>query len=38
LDASTAIKWTIDWERKSRETNALTALDSQITKYFEGVS
>lgn len=38
LDASTAIKWTIDWERESRETDALTAIDSQINKYFEGAS
>ena len=38
LDASTAIKWTIDWERESRETDSLTAIDSQINKYFEGAT
>jgi CDP-glucose 4,6-dehydratase len=38
LDASTAIKWTIDWERESRKTDALTAIDSQINEYFEGAS
>jgi CDP-glucose 4,6-dehydratase len=38
LDASTAIKWTIDWERVSRETDALTAIDTQINEYFEGAS
>lgn len=38
LGASTAIEWTIDWERESRETDALTAIDSQINKYFKGAS
>jgi CDP-glucose 4,6-dehydratase len=38
LDAPTAIRWTIDWERESRATDALTAIDSQIIKYFEGAS
>ncbi len=38
LDAFTAIEWVIDWERESRETDALTALDSQIYEYFEGAS
>jgi CDP-glucose 4,6-dehydratase len=38
LDAFAAIKWTIDWERKSRETDAQTAIDSQIKDYFEGAS
>jgi len=37
LDAPTAIKWTIDWERESRKTDALTAIDSQINEYFEGI-
>ena len=38
LNAPTAIRWTIDWERESRETNARTAIDSQIKEYFEGAS
>jgi len=38
LDAITAIKWTINWERESHETNAKTATDSQIREYFEGLA
>jgi CDP-glucose 4,6-dehydratase len=38
LDAFAAIRWTINWERKSRETDAQTAIDWQINDYFEGVS
>jgi CDP-glucose 4,6-dehydratase len=36
LNANSAISWTINWERQSQETDAKTALDSQIKKYFEG--
>jgi CDP-glucose 4,6-dehydratase len=36
LDATAAIRWTIDWERESRKNDAKTAIDSQINKYFEG--
>ena len=35
LDATAAIRWTVDWERESRETDAKTAIDLQIKKYFE---
>jgi CDP-glucose 4,6-dehydratase len=35
LDATAAIRWTINWERESRETNAKTAIDSQIKEFFE---
>ncbi len=38
LDATAAIRWTIDWERESRDTDAKTALDSQIKEYFEGAA
>lgn len=38
LDAATAIRWTINWELNSRETNVQTAIDLQIKEYFEGVS
>ncbi len=38
LDAAAAIRWTINWERASRDTDAKTALDSQIKEYFEGVA
>lgn len=38
LDATTAIEWTINWERESHEANAKTATDSQIKEYFEGVA
>jgi CDP-glucose 4,6-dehydratase len=38
LDATTAIKWTINWERESQKTNVKTATDSQIREYFEGVA
>lgn len=36
LDATAAIKWTIDWELKSNETDAKTAIDLQIKEFFEG--
>jgi CDP-glucose 4,6-dehydratase len=36
LNATAAIKWTIDWERESHETDAKTAIDFQIKEYFEG--
>jgi hypothetical protein len=35
LNAKTAIQWTIDWERESSETDATSAIDSQIMKFFE---
>jgi CDP-glucose 4,6-dehydratase len=35
LDATAAIRWTINWERESRETDAKTAIDSQIKEFFE---
>jgi CDP-glucose 4,6-dehydratase len=38
LDAATAMRWTINWELNSRETNVQTAIDLQIKEYFEGVS
>jgi CDP-glucose 4,6-dehydratase len=38
LDATAAIRWTIDWERESRKNDAKTAIDSQINKYFEGAA
>ena len=38
LDATAAIKWTINWERESRQIDAQTAIDSQIKEYFEGAS
>jgi CDP-glucose 4,6-dehydratase len=38
LDATEAIRWTIDWERESRETDAATALDFQIKEFFEGAA
>jgi CDP-glucose 4,6-dehydratase len=36
LDAATAIRWTIDWERESHETDAKSALDIQINEFFQG--
>ena len=36
LNAKVAIQWTIDWERKSREADATSAMDSQVMKFFEG--
>lgn len=36
LDAIAAIKWTIEWERESRITDAKTATDVQIKEFFEG--
>jgi len=36
LNATAAIKWTLNWERESRETDAKAATDSQIREYFEG--
>jgi CDP-glucose 4,6-dehydratase len=36
LDAAEAIKWTIDWERKSREIDVKSVTDFQIREYFEG--
>jgi CDP-glucose 4,6-dehydratase len=38
LDAKSAIQWTIDWERKSNETDAKTAIDIQIKQFFEGLA
>ena len=38
LDATTAIKWTIDWERESNKTDVKTATDFQIKEYFEGAA
>lgn len=38
LDAETAIRWTIDWERDSHKTDAKTAVDSQIRNYFGGAA
>jgi CDP-glucose 4,6-dehydratase len=38
LDARTAIRWTINWERESREIDAKSALDSQINEFFQGMS
>jgi CDP-glucose 4,6-dehydratase len=35
LDATEAIRWTIDWEQESRETDAKTAIDFQIKEFFE---
>ncbi len=36
LDAASAIRWTIEWEKKSNETDAKTAIDFQIKQFFEG--
>jgi CDP-glucose 4,6-dehydratase len=36
LDAASAIRWTIEWEKKSNETDAKTAIDFQIRQFFEG--
>ena len=36
LNAKAAIRWTIDWERESHETNATSAIDAQIKEFFEG--
>ncbi len=36
LNANAAIRWTIDWERDSHETNARSAIDSQIKEFFGG--
>lgn len=38
LDATTAIQWTIDWERETLKTDAKEAVDLQIIKYFKGSS
>jgi CDP-glucose 4,6-dehydratase len=38
LDATTAIKWTINWERDSHISDAKLATDSQIREYFEGIA
>jgi CDP-glucose 4,6-dehydratase len=38
LDATTAIKWTIKWERDSHVSDAKSATDSQIREYFEGMA
>ena len=38
LDATTAIRWTIDWEKKSLETDAKSAIDFQISEFFKGVA
>jgi CDP-glucose 4,6-dehydratase len=38
LDAAEAIRWTIDWERESRETDAKIATDLQIKEYFESAA
>jgi hypothetical protein len=38
LDATEAIRWTIDWERESRESDAKAAIDSQIKEYFGGAA
>jgi CDP-glucose 4,6-dehydratase len=38
LDATAAIKWTINWERESHATDVKTATDSQIREYFEGTA
>jgi CDP-glucose 4,6-dehydratase len=38
LDATAAIRWTIDWERESREADAKTAMDFQIKEFFEGAA
>ena len=35
LNASAAIRWTIEWERKSSETDAKTAIDFQIRDFYE---
>ncbi len=36
LDAADAIKWTIEWERKSREIDVKSVTDFQIREYFKG--
>jgi len=38
LDASSAIKWTIDWVKESKKTDAKTATDLQIREYFEEIA
>jgi len=38
LDATTAIEWTINWERDSNVSDAKTATDGQIREYFEGIA
>ena len=38
LDASSAIKWTIDWVKESEKTDAKTATDLQIREYFEEIA
>ncbi len=38
LDAATAIRWTINWEQESRNTDAKSALDLQINAFFQGSS
>jgi CDP-glucose 4,6-dehydratase len=38
LDAADAIRWTINWERDSCQTDAKRAIDLQIKDYFKGVA
>lgn len=38
LDAATAIRWTINWERESHESDAKSAIDIQINEFFQGVA
>ncbi len=35
LNASDAVRWTINWEKKILDSDVLTAIDSQITRYLE---
>jgi CDP-glucose 4,6-dehydratase len=35
LDATAAIQWTVNWERGSQESDALSAMDFQIKDFFE---
>ena len=36
LSSATSIRWTINWEKESKKTDAKTALDLQIKEFFEG--
>jgi CDP-glucose 4,6-dehydratase len=38
LDAATSIRWAINWEIESNETDAKTVTDLQIREYFEGLA
>ena len=38
LDAVTAVRWTINWERESLKTDAKSALDLQINEFFRGAA